>query len=109
MEEKKVKKENFLKKAFREMRENAKRQKEVDKAKLNAVKAESKANFEENRGANTLKKAQEIGRKSIEDAKMTPEERAEKIREEQKKEIQEANKRIEEANKRYEAAKVNKK
>ena len=60
MEEKKVKKENFLKKAFREMKENAKRQKEVDKAKLNAVKAESKANFEENRGANTLKKAQEI-------------------------------------------------
>lgn len=41
---------NFFKKAFREMKENAKAQHEIDKANFQAVKAESKANFEENRG-----------------------------------------------------------
>ena len=51
------KKENFMKKAFREMGENAKAQVKVSKAEFKAVKAESKANFEENRGSNTLKKA----------------------------------------------------
>lgn len=51
------KKENFFKKAFKDMRESAKAQHEVDKANLEAVKAESKANFEENRGSNTLKRA----------------------------------------------------
>lgn len=49
--------EGFFHKAFREMKENAKAQHEVDKMKFEAVKAESKANFEENRGKNTLKRA----------------------------------------------------
>ena len=39
------------------MKENAKAQHEVDKMIFEAVKAESKANFEENRGKNTLKRA----------------------------------------------------
>ena len=50
---------NFFKKAFNDMKESAKAQHEVDKANFAAVKAESKANFEENRGKNTLKKAKE--------------------------------------------------
>lgn len=38
---------NFFKKAFQDMKESAKAQHEVDKAQLEAVKAESKAQWEE--------------------------------------------------------------
>ena len=38
---------NFLKDAFKDMKESAKAQHEVDKANFEAVKAESKANWEE--------------------------------------------------------------
>ena len=103
------KKENFFKKAFREMGESAKAQHEVDKANFAAVKAEAKANFEENRGTNTLKKAKEMAKKSWDEAHMTPAERTAKIRKEQQKQIEEANARIAEANARYESAKVEKK
>ena len=103
------KKENFFKKAFREMGENAKAQHEVDKANFAAVKAESKAFFEENRGTNTWKKAKEIGKQSWDDAHMRPAERTAKMRAEQEKQIEEANERIKAANERYEAAKVEKK
>jgi len=103
------KKENFFKKAFREMGESAKAQHEVDKANFAAAKAEAKANFEENRGTNTWKKAKEIGKQSWDDAHMSPAERTAKTREEQKKQIEEANERIRLANERYEAAKVEKK
>ena len=103
------KKENFLKKVFREMGESAKAQHEVDKANLAAVKAESRANFEENRGTNTLKKAKAMAKQSWDDAHMSPSERTAKTRMEQHQQIEEANKRIEEANKRYEANKVEKK
>ena len=103
------KKENFIKKAFREMGESAKAQHEVDKANYAAAKAEAKANFEENRGTNSLKKAKAIAKQSWDDAHMTPAERTAKVREEQKKQIKEANERIKLANERYEAAKVEKK
>lgn len=103
------KKENFFKKAFREMGENAKAQHEVDKANFAAAKAEAKANFEENRGTNTWKKAKEIGKQSWEDAHMSPAERTAKVRAEQQKQIEEANERIKAANERYAAAKVEKK
>ena len=103
------KKENFFKKAFRDMKENAKAQHEVDRANFAAAKAEAKANFEENRGTNTWKKAKEMAKQSWDDAHMSPAERAEKTREEQKKQIEEANERIRLANERYEAAKVEKK
>ena len=103
------KKENFFKKAFRDMKESAKAQHEVDKANFAAAKAEARANFEENRGTNSWKKAKAIAKQSWDDAHMTPAERAEKTREEQKKQIEEANERIRLANERYEAAKVNKK
>ena len=76
------KKENFFKKAFRDMKESAKAQHEVDKANFHAVKAESKANFEENRGTNTLKRAKANAKKSWEDAKLSPAERKQKMQEE---------------------------
>ena len=103
------KKENFLKKAFREMGESAKAQHEVDKANFAAAKAEAKANFEENRGTNTLKRAKAQAKKSWDDAHMSPAERTAKVREEQRKQIEEANERIKLANERYAAAKVEKK
>lgn len=108
-EEKQQKKEGFFKKAFREMGENAKAQHQVDKANFAAVKAESKANFEENRGTNTWKKAKEMGKKSWNDAHMSPAERTERTREEQAKQIEEANTRKVAAEERYEKAKVSKK
>lgn len=43
---------DFLKKAFQDMKDNAKAQHEVDKANFAAVKAESKANFEEVKARN---------------------------------------------------------
>ncbi len=103
------KKENFMKKAFKDMKENAKAQHEVDKANFNAVKAESKANFEENRGTNTWRRAKEMAKQSWDDAHMTPSERTAKMRAEQEAQIEEANARIEVANAKYEACKVEKK
>ncbi len=103
------KKENFLKKAFREMGENAKAQHEVDKANFAAAKAEARANFEENRGSNTWKRAKAQAKQSWDDAHLSPAERTARLREEQAAEIAEANVRIEAANARYEAAKVEKK
>ena len=103
------KKENFLKKAFREMGENAKAQHEVDKANFAAAKAEARANFEENRGTNTFKKAKAMAKQSWDDAKMSPAERRAKITEDQAMAVIEANERIKAANERYEAAKVGKK
>ncbi|MBE5757779.1 MAG: hypothetical protein E7345_02480 [Clostridiales bacterium] len=99
----------FFKDAFHDMGENAKAQAKVDKANLQAAKAEARANFEENRGTNTLKKAKAMAKQSWDDAHMTPSERTAKIREEQAKQIEEANERIRLANERYEAAKVEKK
>ena len=103
------KKENFFKKAFKDMAENAKAQHQVDKANFAAAKAEARANFEENRGSNTWKKAKAMAKQNWEDAKMSPSERTAKMREDQAKQIEEANARIEAANARYEAAKVTKK
>lgn len=103
------KKENFFKKAFREMGESAKAQHEVDKANFKAAKLEAKANFEENRGSNTLKKAKAMSKKSWDEAHMNPAERSAKTRVEQKKQIEDANERIRLATERYEQAKVKKK
>ena len=115
-EEKVEKKENiltktgkFFKQAFKDMGESAKAQHEVDKANLAAAKAEARANFEENRGTNTLARAKAQAKQSWDDAHMTPAERTAKLREEQAMQIVEANARIEEANARYNEAKVEKK
>lgn len=99
---------NFFKKAFGDMKESAKAQHELDKANLEAVKAESKANFEENRGSNTFAKAKADAKKSWDDAHMTPSERAEKMQEAREKQIAEANERKAAAEARIDAAKVSK-
>lgn len=95
----------FFKKAFNDMKESAKAQHEVDKANFEAVKAESKANFEENKFHNTFAKAKADAKKSWDDAHMSPSERAEKTKKEQAEQIAEAKKRTEEANARYNVAK----
>ena len=121
MEEKEVKveetkKENiltktgkFFKNAFHDMAESTKAQHEVDKANFKAVKVEAKANFEENRGTNTFRKAKAQAKQSWDDAHMSPSERAAKTRDKQQKQIEEANERIKAASVRYAAAKVEKK
>lgn len=76
----------FFKNAFRDMAESARAQHEVDKANFAAVKAESKANFEEARAM-----SKPSVRKTAEQAK----------RQEQ---INAANERIAEANERIDAA-----
>lgn len=88
----------FFKNAFNNMKESAKAQHEVDKAQFEAVKAESRANFEENRGHNTLAKAKA-------DAKNSFSERAEKIQKERDSKIADAKECIEKANARYNIAK----
>ena len=98
----------FFKKSFNDMGKSAKAQHEVDKANFAAAKAEAKANFEENRGTNSLKRAKEIGKQAWDDAHMSPSERTAKTRAEQQKQIEEANERIKAANERYNNAKVKK-
>ena len=77
----------FFKKAFQDMKESAKAQHEVDKANFAAVKAESKANFEE---------AKAMGRPETHKAMMQAERDAK---------IEEANQRKAEAEARIEALK----
>lgn len=103
------KKENFLKKAFKDMAESAKAQHQVDKANFAAAKAEAKANFEENRGTNTYRRAKAQAKQSWEDAKLSPSERQAKIREEQKCQIEEANARKAKAEERIRKAKAERK
>lgn len=98
---------NLLKKAFNDMKESAKLQHEVDKANFAAVKAESKANFEENRGKNTLKKAKAQAKQSWDDAHVSPSQRAEKTRLAQQAQIEAANQRKEAAKARLEELKNN--
>ncbi|MBE6578693.1 MAG: hypothetical protein E7651_02670 [Ruminococcaceae bacterium] len=95
----------FFKKAFNDMKESAKAQHEVDKANFEAAKAESKANFEENRGRNTFAKAKADAKKSWDDAHLSPAERSAKMQEEREAQIAAAKARTAEANARYEGAK----
>ena len=83
----------FFANAFSDMKESAKDQHQVDKANFEAVKAESKANFEENRFHNSLARAKEQGKKSWEDAKMSPSERTKKMQEEREAKLKEAQER----------------
>ena len=97
----------FFANAFSDMKESAKAQHELDKANFEAVKAESKANFEENRFYNSLARAKEQGKKSWEDAKMSPSERTKKMQEEREAKLKEAQERKAAAEERYEKAKKN--
>lgn len=96
---------NFFKNAFGDMKKSAKEQHKVDKAEFKAAKAEAKANFEENRGHNTYRKAKADAKKSWDDAHMTPSQRAAKEQKARDARIAEANKRTTAANARYNAAK----
>lgn len=87
------------------MKESAKAQHEVDKANFEAVKAESRANFEENRGHNTFAKAKADAKKSWDDAHMSPSERAAKMQAVRDEQIAAAKERTASANERYDAAK----
>ncbi|MBQ3596289.1 MAG: hypothetical protein II988_00550 [Clostridia bacterium] len=98
----------FFKDAFNDMKESAKEQCQVDKANFAAAKAEAKANFEENRGKNTLKKAKENAKKSWDDAHMTPAQRKQKTSNERLEQIKQAEERRKVAEERYENARVNK-
>ncbi len=95
----------FLKKAFQDMAESAKAQREVDKANFEATKAESKANFEENKGHNSIARAKAQAKQSWDDAHMTSAERAAKMQAEREAQIAAAKERTAAANERYEAAK----
>ena len=75
----------FFRKAFSDMKESAKAQHEVDKANIAAVKAESKAQWEE--------------------AKMSPSQRQAKMQEEREAQIAAANERRAAADARTQAAK----
>ncbi len=79
---------NFFKNAFKDMKESAKAQHEVDKANFEAVKAESKANWEE--------------------AKMSPKARQELMQKERDEQIAAAKARTAEAQARIDAAKKSK-
>lgn len=83
----------FFKKAFGDMKKSAQAQHEVDKANFAAAKAEARANFEENRGCNTFRKAKADAKKSWDDAHMSPAERAEKMQEERDAQIAAAEER----------------
>jgi len=83
----------FFKKAFGDMKKSAQAQHEVDKANFAAAKAEARANFEENRGRNTFRKAKADAKKSWDDAHMSPAERAEKMQEERNAQIAAAEER----------------
>lgn len=95
----------FFKKAFRDMKESAKMQHEVDKANFEAAKAESKANFEENRGHHAYAKAKADAKKNWDDAHMKPSERTAKMQEEREAQIADAKARTEAAKERYNDAK----
>lgn len=95
----------FFKKAFGDMKANAKAQHEVDKAEFAQTKAEARASFEENKFHNTYAKAKRDAKKSWDDAHMTPAQRAAKEQEARDARIAAAKEATEKANARYEAAK----
>ena len=81
---------NFFKKAFSDMKEDAKAQHEVDKANFAAAKAESRAQWNEAR------------------AMSKPETRKKLMKQKRDEEISEANRRREEAETRIDAVKKDK-
>ncbi len=81
------KKDNFLKRAFRDMKESAKLQRKIDKANYQATKLESKAFYQEQK---------RLSKPSVRTAEM---------RKEQQQELEAANKRVEEAKAKLEATK----
>lgn len=91
---------DFFKKAFKDMKSDVKAQKEVDKANLQAVKLETKANFEENRGSRTYARAKADAKKTWDEAHMSPTERREMMQKERKEQIAQAQARQQKAQER---------
>ncbi len=81
------KKDNFFKRAFRDMKESAKLQRQIDKANYQATKLETKAFYQEQK---------RMSKPSVRTAAM---------REEQLKELEAANKRVEDAKKKLDDVK----
>mgnify|MGYP003445364140 FL=1 len=81
------KKDNFFKRAFRDMKESAKLQRQIDKANYQATKLETKAFYQEQK---------RMSKPSVRTAAM---------REEQLKELEAANKRVENAKKKLDDTK----
>ena len=96
---------NSLKKAFQDMKESATAQHEVDKAQFEQAKAESRANFEENKEHNTLARAKAESKKNWDETHVSPAERNSRMQAEREAKIAEAHKKTAEANARYEVAK----
>lgn len=92
----------FFKNAFSDMKESAKAQHKVDKANFEAVKAESMANFEENRGKNTYKRAKADAKKHWDEAHLSIEERKALDQQKRDEQIAQAKERTEKANERLE-------
>lgn len=86
------------------MKESAKAQSEVDKAEFAQKKAESKANFEENKFHNSYARAKADAKKSWDDAHMSPAERAARDQQARDARIAAAKEATDAANARYEAA-----
>ena len=97
----------FFKKSFSDMKKSATEQNKVDKAEFEAVKAQSKAIFEEKRFHNTFAKAKANAKKSWDDAHISPSQRAAKENAAREARIAAAKAATAEANARYEAAKKN--
>ena len=91
---------DFFKKAFKDMKADAKAQKEVDKANLQAVKLETKANFEENRGSRTYARAKADAKKTWDEAHMSPTERREMMQKEREEQIAQSQARQQKAQER---------
>lgn len=81
------KKDNFFKRAFRDMKESAKLQRQIDKANYQATKLETKAFYQEQK---------RLSKPSVRTAEM---------RKEQEQELEAANKRLEAAKTKLEAVK----
>jgi hypothetical protein len=81
------KKDGFMKRAFRDMKESAKLQHQIDRANFRAVKLETKAFYEEQK---------RLSKPSVRTAAQ---------RERMQRELEMANKRVEEAQAKYDNAK----
>lgn len=96
---------NIIKEGFESMKQSAREQSKIDKANFEAEKANAKANFEENRGKNTFRKAKQNAHESWERAKLNPEEKERERSEKRARELEAANKRKSDAENRLLKAK----
>ncbi len=97
---------SFFKKSFSDMKNDAMAQHEADKAELRAVKAESRASFEENRGRNTLARARKNSKAMWDSAHAAASVQAAARQSARDERISAATAREAAANERYESART---